>query len=135
MFGCARIQARGQIRLTDGKPVPAKTRVLLSREEAWDSAQTEADEQGRFKFAGVPGDSLSLSARVKGYRLSARNKSLDTMNPFHLVGLLKSDKTDLILELEPGENQPGSRGDYVNLRQKRCSARERLRRREPATSM
>ena len=25
----------GQIRLTDGKPVPPKTRVLLSRDEAW----------------------------------------------------------------------------------------------------
>jgi peroxiredoxin len=107
----------GQIRLTDGKPVPAKTRVLLSRDEAWDFAQTEADEHGRFQFAGVPGDSLSLSVRVKGYRLSTRNKSLDTMNPFRLVGLLKSDKSDLILELEPGENQPGARGDYVNLRQ------------------
>jgi len=107
----------GQIRLTDGKPVPAKTRVLLSREEAWDSAQTEADAQGLFKFAGVPGDSLSVSARVKGYRFSTRNKSLDTMNPFRLIGLLKSDKTDLILELEPGENQPGSRGAYLDIRQ------------------
>ena len=107
----------GQIRLTDDKPVPPKTRVLLARDEAWDSAQTEADEQGRFKFAGVPADSLSVSARVKGYRFSNRNQSLDTMNPFRLVGLLKSDKADLVLELEPGENQPGSRGAYVDIRQ------------------
>lgn len=107
----------GQIRLTDGKPVPPKTRVLLSRDEAWDSAQMEADDQGRFKFLGVPAESVSLSARVKGYRLSSRNKSLDSMNPFHLVGLLKADKSDLILEFEPGENQQGSRGAYIDIRQ------------------
>src|SRR6266487_160691 len=107
----------GQIRLTDGKPLPAKTRVLLSRDDAWDSAQTEANEQGRFSFPGVPGETVSLSARIQGYRLSSRNKSLDTMNPFHLVGLLQADKSDLILEFEPGENRPGSRGAYMDIRQ------------------
>ena len=107
----------GQIRLTDGTPLPAKTRVLLSRDDAWDSAQTEANEQGRFSFPSVPGETVNLSARIKGYRLSSRNKSLDTMNPFHLVGLLKADKSDLVLEFEPGENKPGSRGAYVDIRQ------------------
>jgi peroxiredoxin len=107
----------GQLRLTDGKPVPAKTRVLLSRDEAWDSVQTEADAQGRFSFPGVPSDSFALSCRIKGYRLSERNKSLDPMNPFHLVGFLKADKTDLLVELEPGDNLPGNRGNYIDLRQ------------------
>jgi peroxiredoxin len=107
----------GQIRLTDGKPLPPKTGVLLSRDEAWDSAQTEADAQGRFKFAGVPAESINLTARVKGYRLSQRNRSLDTMNAFELVGLVKADKTDLILEFEPGNERENSRGEYVDLRQ------------------
>ena len=70
----------------------------------------EADEQGRFRFFGVPAESIGLSVRVKGYRLSAHNKSLDTMNPFHLVGQLKADKTDLVVELEPGDNRGGSSG-------------------------
>lgn len=107
----------GVIRLTDGEPIPAKTRVLLSRDEAWDSAQTEADEHGRFYFSGVPTDSLSLSARVKGYRLSARNRSLDTFNPFRLVGALKADKTDLVLEFEPGASLQPDRSAYVDIRQ------------------
>ncbi len=107
----------GMIRLTDGEPIPAKTRVLLSRDEAWDSAQAEADEHGRFQFAGVPSDSLSLSARVKGYRLSARNRSLDTFNPFRLVGALKADKTDLVLEFEPGANLQPDRSAYLDNRQ------------------
>jgi peroxiredoxin/protocatechuate 3,4-dioxygenase beta subunit len=106
----------GQIRLTDGKPVPPKTRVLLSLDEAWDSVQTEADSEGRFNFSGLSSDSIGLSARIKGYRLSERNKSLDLMNRFSLIGVLKADKLDLILELEPGEHVPGSGGSYVDLR-------------------
>ncbi|HAB15427.1 MAG TPA: hypothetical protein DCE44_03145, partial [Verrucomicrobiales bacterium] len=107
----------GQIQLTDGNSVPPKTRLLLSRDEAWDSAQTEADERGRFTFRGVPPESFGLSARIKGYRLSARNRSLDTMNPFHLVGVIKADKTDLILEFEPEKNPSPRLGNYVEMRQ------------------
>jgi peroxiredoxin len=90
--------------------------VLLSREEAWDSVQTDADGEGRFSFSGVSSDSLNLYTRIKGYRLSERNKSLDLMNRFNLVGALKADKTDLIVELEPGDNSPGDRGSYIDLR-------------------
>jgi peroxiredoxin len=107
----------GQIRLTDGKPAPAKTRLLLSRDEAWDSVLAEADNEGRFSFSGVPPEAIELSCRIKGYRLSERNKSLDPMNPLHLVGSLKVDKTDLIVEFEPGENRLENRGNYVDLRQ------------------
>ncbi|HYV28049.1 MAG TPA: redoxin domain-containing protein [Candidatus Eisenbacteria bacterium] len=105
----------GQIHLTDGKPVPPKTRVLLSLDEAWDSVQTQADSEGRFSFSGVSSDSVSLSARIKGYRLSERNKSLEMMN-FRLLGSLNADKTNLLVEFEPGENHPGPRGPYVDLR-------------------
>src|SRR5262249_40349626 len=49
----------GQIRLTDGKPVPPKTRVLLSLDEAWDSVQTEADSEGRFSFTSLSSDSIN----------------------------------------------------------------------------
>jgi peroxiredoxin/protocatechuate 3,4-dioxygenase beta subunit len=107
----------GQIRLTDGKPVPAKTRIIVSRDEAWDSVQTTADSEGRFSFSGVPAEPVNLSAGVKGYRLSERNKSLDLMNRFGLVGSIKSDKTNLVIEFEPGERQSGYRGEYVDLRQ------------------
>jgi peroxiredoxin/protocatechuate 3,4-dioxygenase beta subunit len=106
----------GQIRLTDGKPVPPKTRVLLSLDEAWDSVQTESDSEGRFSFTSLSSDSINLSARVKGYRLSERNKSLDLMNRFGLIGSLNADKTDLVVELEPGDNRPDNRGSYVDLR-------------------
>src|SRR5207249_4501387 len=40
---------------------------------------------------------------LKGYRHSARNLSLDRLNPFGLAGRLDADKTDLTILLEPGE--------------------------------
>lgn len=116
----------GVIRLSDGKPVPAKTRVLVSRDEGWDATQIMADPGGHFSFAGLPPDPLSLSARVRGYRLSSRNRSLDTMNAFSLVGSLKRDKTDLVVELEPGEIQRPERGEYVDIRQEPLRGSEGL---------
>jgi thiol-disulfide isomerase/thioredoxin len=101
----------GEIRLTDGGRIPPKTRVMLSREEAWDSYQAEVDSQGKFRFDGVPPESLNLYARISGYRFSMRNGSLDR---YALVGRIRDDKTDLILEFEPGPqhdpNISGPRG-------------------------
>lgn len=106
----------GHIRLTDGKPVPAKTRVLLSRDrEYWDPSQTEVDDRGCFKFAGVRAGIVSLSARIEGYHLSSGNRSLDLVSGFALKGYIKADKTNLVLEFEPGVSRSPSRGEYVDL--------------------
>jgi beta-lactamase regulating signal transducer with metallopeptidase domain/uncharacterized GH25 family protein len=94
----------GQVVLSDGIPVPARTRLLVSREGAWDSMQLELDKDGRFETAGLPRETVSLSASVKGYRLSARNRSLDQANPFQLVGRIEGDTTNLVILLEPGKN-------------------------------
>ena len=102
----------GQIRLRDGKPIAPKSRVMLGREEAWDTLQQTVDETGHFRFVGVPPELVSLSARVNGYRLSERNASLDPMNPFHLIGLIDKDKTDLVIDLEPGKQLTRLDGDY-----------------------
>lgn len=106
----------GQIRLTDGQPVPAKTRIMLSREEAWDSQQAEVDPQGRFRFVGVPDEVVSISTRVKGYRLSLKNASLDTLNPFHLHGRVQGNKSDLVLEFEPGAWSGSLKGGNYGLK-------------------
>jgi len=101
----------GQITLTDGGRIPPKTRVMLSREEAWDTQQVEVDSQGKFRLDGVPPESVNLHARISGYRPSMRNASLDR---YALVGRIRSDKTDLIFEFEPGPqhdpNISGPRG-------------------------
>jgi len=105
----------GQIRLTDGKPVPAHEHVQLSRESPWDSSQFETDESGHFRFTGVPPEQVGLSARVPGYRLSLRNASLDTFNTFQLIGCIVTNKTDLILEFEPGKDRERLDGDWETM--------------------
>src|SRR5262249_35871318 len=67
----------GRLVLADGKPVPTGTRILLSREEAWDSAQATADKEGHFGFAGLPSELYSLGVKVNGYHLSPKNVSID----------------------------------------------------------
>ena len=93
----------GRVVLSDGKPVPAGTRVILSREEAWDFQQAVVGEGGSFSFEGLPPERYTLSARVKGYRPSTENASLDLLNPFHLLGAVRADVRDLRLLYEPGE--------------------------------
>src|SRR6185503_17870846 len=93
-----------------------KTRLLLGSDKAWDSLQGEVDAQGKFRFEGVPAESVTLSIRVKGYRLSARNASLDLMYPFHLEGRVRTNITDMVVELEPGERDPNARpNSYVSV--------------------
>ncbi|MEI8288319.1 MAG: redoxin domain-containing protein [Verrucomicrobiota bacterium] len=117
----------GQIRLTDGKPLPAHQRVQLSREGPWDSAQMETDNAGHFKFVGVPPEQVGISARVPGYRLSLRNVSLDQFNQFRLIGRMITNKTDFILELEPGKSRPHENEDWesaIALRQEQLRGAE-----------
>jgi peroxiredoxin/protocatechuate 3,4-dioxygenase beta subunit len=107
----------GEIRLKDGKPVPADTRVLLSRENAWDSQQTIASTNGRFRFENVPAESVGLSTRIKGYQMSPRNGSIDPLNPYHLIGRVHTNKLDLIVEFVPGEKTERLEGDQMSLRE------------------
>ena len=92
----------GRVVLSDGKPVPPGTRLVLGREEAWDHAEALLDAEGRFEFQGVPAESVSLSLRIKGYKFSKRNPSLDWRNG-GVLGRVDRDLTNLTLLLEPGE--------------------------------
>lgn len=60
------------------------------------------DAEGRFEFTDVPAGLVSMSARIKGYRFSKQNPSLDWLNG-GIVGQVTSDITDLTLLMEPGE--------------------------------
>ncbi len=92
----------GRVVLADGKPVPAGTRVLLSREEAWDSAQAAVDKEGRFNFTGLPSETYSLTVNIQGYHLSPKNVSTDLLNGFRLLGVVREDISGMRLLLEPG---------------------------------
>jgi hypothetical protein len=92
----------GRVELGDSKAVPAGTRVLLSRQGAWDSQQAVVDKDGAFAFEGLPAEGYSLSVRVPGYHLSAENKSLDPLNPIRLLGGVRSEVQGLRLLFAPG---------------------------------
>jgi beta-lactamase regulating signal transducer with metallopeptidase domain/uncharacterized GH25 family protein len=96
----------GRVILADGRPLPAKTRLLVSRETAWDGMQIVLGRDGSFDTPGVPSETISLSVRVKGYHVSAQNQSVDRMNPFQLVGRVDHDITNLVFLLEPGPDLP-----------------------------
>lgn len=110
-------QVEGQIRLADERSVPPRTRVFLGRPDAWDWQETEADGEGRFRFSGVPGETIEISAGITGYILSLRNANLDPWKPHHLLGQIEGDKKDLILELEPGTRRGRLPGDPSVVRQ------------------
>ena len=95
-------QVAGQILLADGKPVPARSGLLLDRQGVSDFTPFKLEADGRFTFPSVPAESVSLIAHLPGYRFSRRNPSLDWLNN-QIVGRVDHDLTNLTLELEPGE--------------------------------
>ncbi|MGD0815574.1 MAG: hypothetical protein ABSA83_18430 [Verrucomicrobiota bacterium] len=102
----------GRVALSDGRPVPADTRLLISRQGAWDSLQVTLDKDGSFDVTGVPSENISLSVRTAGYHVSGRNLSVDQLNPFQLIGRVDRDITNLVFLLEKGpEPQP----DYSHM--------------------
>ena len=88
--------------LSDGKPVPAETRVLVGRDAAWDTQTVTVDADGRFSFTGLPPEQLDLSTNIRGYHPSAKNVSLDILNRSGLVGTIGADIDGLRFLLEPG---------------------------------
>lgn len=96
----------GRIVLSDGKLLPPGTRVMLSRDSAWDSQNVEAAGDGTFSFEGVPPERVSVGVRVKGYHVSDANESLDRLNRLSLEGMVDGDVTDLRVQLDPGPGQP-----------------------------
>ncbi len=110
---------RGRIVTADGQPLRNRTRIYLGREDAYDNQETRAEDDGSFEFLGVPAESVSLSVRVPGYRISAKNPSKDWLNEGLIVGRLSGNTEDFIIHLERGERFSRSEGPPDNDRQPR----------------
>ena len=97
----------GRLALPEGRPLPTDVRMMLGREQAWDTLpNVDVAADGRFVLEGVPKESVSISPRLKGYRLSLLNPSLDRLNGFSIVGRVEENIDDLVILLEPGEFRP-----------------------------
>jgi hypothetical protein len=97
----------GRIVLNDGKPLPPHTRVLVSREHAWDSQIIELDQDGRFEATGLSTEEMTLSSVIRGYQLSPKNACASPLNPGLLQGLVDRDLTGLTILYEKG-NRPST---------------------------
>ena len=93
---------RGRVLLSDGQPVPARTRIYLGLENGYDSKNITLDPDGWFEFLGVPADQISLSVRIPGYRVSAKNPNKDWLNEGRLVGRLEKAWEEFYIHLERG---------------------------------
>jgi hypothetical protein len=91
----------GRVMLSDGKPLPAGTRMLVDRPTAWDKVQVLLDKEGRFDVEGVPEERIEITVSVKGYRFSKKNPNFDR-NERGIAGRVAGDVSGLGIELEPG---------------------------------
>ncbi|MDR3621902.1 MAG: hypothetical protein P4L85_21300 [Paludisphaera borealis] len=92
---------KGRVLLSDDKPVPPNTRLLISREDAWDFRYVDLDAEGRFEVDGLPTERYSLSVALKGYEVSPKNHSIDPQNARSLVGMIDQDIDGLKILMEP----------------------------------
>lgn len=68
----------GRVTLSDGKPIPAGTRIMLGRTGTWDSQQATLAPDGGFVFPGVPTDeTMDLVLSVRGYRVAVDTPLFD----------------------------------------------------------
>ena len=98
----------GRVRLTDNKALPAHTRLMLTREDAWDQSIVELPSDGSFRFLHVTAGVVNLRLGLDGYRPTVRNSSNPHKSTFTLGGTISGDKTNLVLEFEPGPLQDRS---------------------------
>jgi hypothetical protein len=96
---------KGRVVLSDGKPIPPKTRLMVRPVDAWDSREVELGPDGRFEVAALPTEVYELYVNLKGYRPSPKNHSVDRIGePFRLIGTVDQDIDTLEILMEPGSN-------------------------------
>lgn len=101
----------GRVLLTDGKPVPKETRLMLSRHEAWDHQSAALDAEGGFDFAGVPTEGMELIIRIPGYRLAAKRNRLQQTRDGSMATFMDKDRLDVEIFLEPEPSKPAPKPD------------------------
>ena len=68
----------GRVVLTDGKPIPAGTRLMLGRAETWDEQQAIVAEDGGFTFRGVPRKKIWNSSFASRTTIMRRTRRVTT---------------------------------------------------------
>jgi len=94
----------GQVVLSDGRPVPPGTRLLISLDPAFDAQVRTLDPDGRFEFRGVPRGDISIDLRLRGYRFAKESTGFTVAHGFPECSAAGDrDVEGMRLVLEPGE--------------------------------
>lgn len=89
----------GQIRLSDGKPIPANSNYHLSDAAMGSSLKSPVGADGAFQFAAVPGDKISIFLRVSGYQLTPRDFMLKSGSVTNVT--IAPNMTNFVIEMKP----------------------------------
>jgi hypothetical protein len=92
----------GTVRLSDGKPLPPKSHLRLTRTTmvgVLDSLSLPLSAEGSFRFAGVPSEKVTIYLRIPGYQLTPRDALLKSGSATNLT--VVNDLTNLIIEMKP----------------------------------
>jgi hypothetical protein len=108
------LRLSGRLVLPDGKPPPARARVVLGlRYEATpygDGQLAVTGADGEFTFTGLPAAVYEVTVRAPGYHVSPKNRSYANVivEPLAngLIGWVDRDTDGLRLLLEPGAEIP-----------------------------
>ena len=84
----------GEVRVANVKTLPVGSRLILSREGAWDFSVIDLPANGQFDVPNVPGEAMSLSVGMTGYHAATSPPKL---------GRVASDRTGLVFVMEPGK--------------------------------
>jgi uncharacterized GH25 family protein len=100
--------ARTVLTPKSGQPPTAQeesNRSFYGLEHSFDNWRADPGADGKFEFTGVPGETVSIFLMLKPFDMvSPRNISSDGKG-FRLLGTVVSNKTDLVIELEPHHGQ------------------------------
>lgn len=92
----------GRVRLMDGKPVPAQSRLSLVRTSLvgmQDGLASAPGPDGAFSFAGVPREKVTIYLRIPGYELSPNDRLLKSGSATNLM--VVSNITGLVIQMQP----------------------------------
>jgi hypothetical protein len=82
----------GNVRMKNGGLLPVGSRLILSREGAWDFSVVDLPPDGHFDLPNVPGESLSLRVGMYSYR---------PVRSLPELGKLNGNREGLLIEMEP----------------------------------
>ena len=95
-------KVEGQIRLTDGKPIPAHSRLNLLRTSMvgrQDGLSLALGPDGAFRFVGIPAEKATIYLRIPGYEISPNDRFLKSGSATNFT--VVTNITGIVIQMQP----------------------------------